>query len=428
VIDRLPPYDEKLEAGVIGCLMLAPDQCIAEFVGKYRQGEALFYDLRHKNILKLLIEMSEAGHHIDQITLDAAVRKSGRENDVGGLEYFHSLPNEVGSSANLIFYADKVNALYMRRRLTEAAAEITNLAYADNEADEALEVAEQTIMRIRQETEITIDEDMAALMRRTIDFMEESHKNGGKVLGITSGFPSIDCVVRGFRPGQLIIIGARPSQGKTSLGLNIAEHVSVSNQIPVGLFSLEMERVDIVFRMLCSRARIPSKVAEKCLNETEMKAMKLAASQIAKSPLRVCDEGGLSIGQLRAKARRMVQQHKVKLVIVDYLGLLTARAENRTQEVSKVSAGLKAMAKELRIPVIALAQLNREYEKEKGRKPRLSDLRDSGSIEQDADIVAFIHNTPESTSLNIEKHRNGATATIPLHFKKEITRFEECGV
>ncbi|HPC61541.1 MAG TPA: replicative DNA helicase, partial [Verrucomicrobiota bacterium] len=281
------------------------------------------------------------------------------------------------------------------------------------------------------------------LVKKAINTIEDYHQRQGMLTGIATGFPDLDKMTSGLHGGEMVVIAARPSMGKTSLAMNIAEHVAVDLKLPVGVFSLEMTSESLVLRMLCSRSRVNLRnVREGFLAERDFPKLTGAAGILASAPLFIDDSGGLSILQLRAKARRMFQQYKIKLFVIDYLQLLhstSRRAENRQQEIADISNGIKALAKELNVPVIVLSQLNRELEREKNRKPRMSDLRESGAIEQDADLIGLLYKpnaddeeaaAPAAeedavpVNLLIAKQRNGPTGDVHLTFLKPYTRFE----
>jgi replicative DNA helicase len=423
--DRLPPYDENLEAAAIGAMLQSPKDSVAEFVATNRNATALFFDLRHQTIFATIARMSDADQHIDSVTLESVLRNQGKVEDAGGIAYLATLEDRAPSPLQLPSYAQELRGLFIRRALIATGAEIVHRGYDGENPELALDECESRLLAIRAEAETAPDSDMRTLVRASIDEIEAAQANPGTIRGIPTGFPDLDRKLRGLKPGQMIVIAARPAQGNTSLALNIVEHVAADQKIPTGFVSLEMDKGELTMRLLCSRAGVPSDHAD-ALNESEMRSMVLASSAISKAPLHICDQGGLTIPQLRAKARRMVQRFKVQLLIVDYLGLITSRAKNRYEQVSEISTALKTLARELRIPIIVLAQLNRDQDRDGNRRPRLSDLRDSGSIEQDADVCLFIHHADEkSSSLNIEKHRNGPTGTVPIVFKREITRFEK---
>jgi replicative DNA helicase len=317
---------------------------------------------------------------------------------------------------------------------------------AEGEVDSLMDEVERDVLRIsefRVQSQINTIKD---LVYRAIGTIEDYHQRQGKLTGLPTGFIDLDKLTTGMHPGEMIVIAARPSVGKTSLAMNIAEHVAIDNNIPVGVFSLEMTADSLVLRMLCSRSRVNLRnVRDGFLAERDFPKLTLNAGKLAGAPIFIDDSSGLSILQLRAKARRMFQQYGIKLFVIDYLQLLhssSRKAENRQQEIADISGGIKALAKELNVPVIVLSQLNREVEREKGRAPRLSDLRESGSIEQDADLVGLLYkpssksdddesggaSEPEDAipvNLLIAKQRNGpAQVDVHLTFLKTFTRFE----
>jgi replicative DNA helicase len=405
-------------------MIQSPKEAVSEFVSTHRNASALFYDLRHRRIFAIIADMVDADQHVDNITLDHAIKSAGADQDCGGLDYVASLPDFAPSSYELSVYGEKLRDLHKRRGMIEAGAKFTAAGYDALDVNEALDDCEQALLSIRADSDVNGDSDIRTLIRGAVDDIEASQANAGRLRGIPTGFPKLDRILRGMKPGQLIVLAARPGEGKTSLAMNVAEHVAVDAKIPVGVFSLEMSRGELAHRLLCSRARVSSAVAEEPMDERDMMRMVTASGAIGKAPLHICDQGGLTIPQLRAKARRMVQRHGVKLFVVDYLGLINAKGKSLYERVSEVSAGLKQLAKELGAPFVVPAQMNREHDKDNKRKPRLSDLRDSGSVEQDADVVAFIHHTDQGTTLNIEKHRNGPVGIVPLSFNRSITRFE----
>jgi replicative DNA helicase len=318
----------------------------------------------------------------------------------------------------------------------------------EGEVDMLMDEVERDILRISESRVQAQSVTMKDLVKKAINTIEDYHQRQGVLTGVSTGFADLDKMTSGLHGGEMIVIAARPSVGKTSLAMNIAEHVSVDLKLPVGVFSLEMSSESLVLRMLCSRSRVNLRnIRDGFLAERDFPKLTGAAGKLANAPLFIDDSSGLSILQLRAKARRMHQQYAVKLFVVDYLQLLHStarRAENRQQEIADISNGIKALAKELDVPVIVLSQLNREMERDKNRPPRLSDLRESGSIEQDADLVGLLYrpskekdddesggavgapNDNESLPVNllIAKQRNGPTGDVELTFLKSITRFE----
>jgi len=442
-VDRLPPHSVEAEQGVLGCALLAPNECLGECIEKFAAGPDVFYDLRHRAIYELLAEMYDRKAAIDIITVQQALKDKQQLEAVGGLAYLASLPDAVPSAANLAYYVEIVREKHVLRRMIGTCTEVVGRAYEhQGEVDALLDEVERDILRISGERISTESPDIKKLVHRAIHIIEDYHQRQGKLGGLGTGFMDLDKMTDGLHEGEMIVIAARPSMGKTSLAMNMVEHVVTQVRVPVGVFSLEMTAEALVMRMMSSLARVNARnIRDGFLSERDFSRLTTAAGQLAKAPLYIDDSSGLSILQLRAKARRMAQQHGIKLFVIDYLQLLHStarRAENRQQEIADISNGVKALAKELKVPVIVLSQLNRELEKDKNRKPRLSDLRESGAIEQDADVVALLYKPssgdedetpgPEAdgipVNLLIAKQRNGPTGDVNLTFLKSYTRFE----
>jgi replicative DNA helicase len=384
---------------------------------------------------------------IDIITLQQYLKDRQLLEQVGGVAYLSGLPDIVPSSANLDYYLNIVQDKFLLRKMIRVCTDVVARVYeAEGEVESLMDEVERDVLRISEFRVQSQISTIKQLVNKAINTIEDYHQRQGKLTGLPTGFIDLDKLTTGMHPGEMIVIAARPSVGKTSLAMNIAEHVAIDNNIPVGVFSLEMTAESLVLRMLCSRSRVNLRnVRDGFLAERDFPKLTSSAGKLANAPLFIDDSSGLSILQMRAKARRMFQQYGIKLFVVDYLQLLhssSKKAENRQQEIADISGGIKALAKELNVPVIVLSQLNREVEKEKGRPPRLSDLRESGSIEQDADLVGLLYK-PSSKSdddesggasepqdaipvnLLIAKQRNGpAQVDVNLTFLKTFTRFE----
>src|ERR1043165_9445370 len=446
-VDRLPPHSPEAEQGVLGCVLLSPNECLGECLEKIKSGADVFYDLRHQTIFGALAQMYDRREAIDVITLQQTLKDQQLLEEVGGIGYLSSLTDAVPSSANLSYYLEIVQEKHLLRKMIQTCTAVVGRVY-DYEGDvQALvDEVERDILRISESRVQSNTSTIKELVKKAINTVEDYHQRQGALTGIGTGFTDLDKMTSGLHGGEMIVIAARPSMGKTSIAMNIAEHAAIEQRLPVGVFSLEMSSASLVLRMLCSRARVNMRsVREGFLAERDFPKLTGAAGKLANAPLFIDDSSGLSILQLRAKARRMFQQYGIKLFVVDYLQLLHStarRPENRQQEIADISSGIKALAKELDVPVIVLSQLNREVEKEKGRPPRLSDLRESGSIEQDADLVGLLYK-PSSKSdddesggasepqdaipvnLLIAKQRNGpAQVDVNLTFLKTFTRFE----
>ncbi|HEX3799862.1 MAG TPA: replicative DNA helicase [Verrucomicrobiae bacterium] len=443
-VDRLPPHSPEAEQGVLGCILLSPNECIGECVEKFKSGAEVFYDLRHQVVFETLTEMYDTREAIDIITLQQRLKNKQRLEEVGGLVYLNSLPDTVPSAANLSYYLDIVLEKFVLRKMIQTCTDVVARVYEhEGEVDGLLDEVERDILRISETRVEGKTDKIKELVKKAISTIEDYHQRQGMLTGVATGFPDLDKMTSGLHGGEMIVVAARPSMGKTSLAMNIAEHVAIEEKIPVGVFSLEMTSDSLVLRMLCSRSRVNLRnVREGFLAERDFPKLTGAAGKLASAPLFIDDSSGLSILQLRAKARRMSQQFGIKLFVIDYLQLLHStarRAENRQQEIADISNGIKSLAKELDVPVIVLSQLNRELEKDKDRKPRLSDLRESGAIEQDADLVCLLYKPSRDDSddaaggeeqdavpvnLLIAKQRNGPTGDVHLTFLKSYTRFE----
>ena len=445
-LDRLPPHSPDAEQGVLGCALLSPNNCMGECLEKLKNGEEVFYDLRHQTIFSTLAEMYDQRAAIDLITLQQRLKDKQLLEQVGGIAYLSALPDTVPSAANLSYYLAIVQEKFLLRKMIRVCTEVVGRVYDyEGEVDALMDEVERDILRLSESRVQSHDSTIKDLVKKAINTIEDFHQRQGMLTGVGTGFQDLDKMTSGLHGGEMIVIAARPSVGKTSLAMNIAEHVAIELKLPVGVFSLEMTSESLVLRMLCSRSRVNLRnVRDGFLAERDFPKLTGAAGKLANAPLFIDDSSGLSILQLRAKARRLHQQFGIKLFVIDYLQLLhstSRRAENRQQEIADISNGIKSLAKELNVPVIVLSQLNRELERDKNREPRLSDLRESGAIEQDADLVGLLYrpksgddddagSTPAEeeealpVNLLIAKQRNGPTGKVNLTFLKPYTRFE----
>jgi replicative DNA helicase len=441
-IHRTPPHSVEAEQGVLGSMLISPREAIAESVERIR--EEYFYIPAHQTIFTLLVELWNANQAIDLITFTQVLRDRNLLETVGGPALVTNLFTFVPTAANIGYYLDIVRDKYILREIIAASTESVRRAYEEqDEVNNLLDEVEQKIFAVGEDRfkgqMLTMkDQVMAA-----IEAIEGLYERKGGITGISTGFAELDRMTSGLHAAEMIVIAARPSMGKTALAMNIAEHVAINEKLPVAVFSLEMSSQQLVQRLLCSRARVNlQKVRDGFLAERDFPSLTAAAAKLAEAHIYIDDSAGLSILELRAKARRLKAQHDVQLIVVDYLQLLrstTRRAmENRQLEISEISAGIKGLAKELKVPILVLAQLNRQPEARSGGKPRLSDLRESGSIEQDADLVGLlvrpeIYEEDEDAraekageaELIIAKQRNGPVGEIQLTFLKEFTRFED---
>src|SRR5664279_2033853 len=444
-VDRLPPHSPEAEQGVLGCVLLSPNECMGECMEKLKDGREVFYDLRHQTIFETLVVMYDTREAIDVITLQQRLKDKQLLEQVGGIAYLSQLQDAVPSAANLSYYLEIVREKYLLRKMIQTCTDVVGRVYDyEGEVETLLDEVERDVLRIsesRAQGSVMTTKD---LVNKAIGTIENFFSRKGTLTGLATGFTDLDRITDGLHGSEMIVVAARPSMGKTSLAMNIVEHVVLEDKLPVAVFSLEMSAEALVLRMMCSIARVNLRsIREGFMSESDFPKLTSAAGKLANAKLLIDDTAALSILQLRARARRMWQQHGIKLFVVDYLQLLhsTARRsqDNRQQEIADISSGIKALAKELNVPVIVLSQLNRELEKDKSRKPRLSDLRESGAIEQDADVVGLLYKpsagddddgvqTEEAdglpVNLLIAKQRNGPTGDINLTFLKSYTRFE----
>jgi replicative DNA helicase len=403
-----------------------------------------FYDLRHQTIYQFLVEMYDKREGIDLITIHQKLKDKQLLEQIGGIVYLSQLQDTVPSAANLTFYLEIVREKFLLRKMIATCTSVVGRVYDfEGEVDALMDEVERDVLKIAESRAESTVLGVKELVHKAIDTIENYFGRQGALSGLSTGFPDLDRMTDGLHGGEMIIVAARPSMGKTSLAMNIVEHVILEEKQPVGVFSLEMSAESLVMRMLCSIARANLRsIREGFMSEADFPKITNAAGRLAGAKLFIDDTAGLSILQLRARARRMHQQHGIKLFVIDYLQLLhsTARRsqENRQQEIADISSGVKGLAKELNVPVIVLAQLNREIEKDKNRKPRLSDLRESGSIEQDADLVGLLYKPDAGededgvpvesegipVNLLVAKQRNGPTGDVNLTFLKPYTRFE----
>lgn len=443
IADRLPPHSLESEQGVLGCILLAPNESMGMCIEKLNRGADVFYDMRHAALFNALVEMYDRKELIDPITVQQRLRDRNQLEALGGMPYIAGLMNAVPSAASLEYYLEIVKEKFTLRSIIQTCTGIVAKVY-DHQGDvqSLLDDFERDAMRISQDRVQVSTKEIRAIVQDSINVIEEYWQRAGMVSGIATGYPDFDKMTGGLKGGDMIVIAARPSLGKTSLAMNIAEFVACEDKLPVGIFSLEMTAESLVTRMICSRARVNLRnVRDGFLAERDFPRLTGAAGRIANAPIYIDDTSGLSILQLRAKARRMQQQYGIKLFVIDYLQLMhssSSKADNRQQEIADISCGIKGLAKELNVPVIVLAQLNRDIEREKNRKPRLSDLRESGAIEQDADLVGLLYNAAREededqepneveavpVNLLIAKQRNGPTGDVNLTFLKSYTRFE----
>lgn len=432
---RVPPQSLDSERALLGALLLKPDAIhdISDLV----KADS-FYAEKHRLIFEAMRELSERGEPIDILSLGERLAAKGAIERIGGRAYIAELAGSAPSPGNFAHYAELVGRKHLMRSLIDAAYEITESAYDDaNETAEVLDQAEKAIYAIGNATASHKFVAIKDKLDETWDRIEQLSKNDGALRGTPTGFPDLDNMLSGLHPSDLIILAARPSVGKTSFALDIARNAAVQHNVPVGIFSLEMSAEQIIDRMLSAEAYVNSwKIRTGAVkDEDDFAKIRDALETLSKAPIYIDDKPGNNILAMRAVARRLKRERGIGLIIVDYLQLMaptsTKASDSMVQQVTEISRSLKSLARELDVPVLALSQLSRAVE-QRGGKPRLSDLRDSGSIEQDADVVMFIHreekSNPDSDRHNIaeiliEKHRNGPTGKIELIFDQKRTSF-----
>ena len=434
--ERTPPQDLIAEQSVLGGMLLSKD-AISDVVEILRERD--FYRPAHELIYDVIIDLYGRGEPADAVTVSAELAKRGDIARAGGAPYLHTLISSVPTAANAGYYAKIVRERAIMRRLVEAGTKIVQLGYTvEGDVDEAVDQAQVEVFQV---TERRTSEDyvqLSTLLPQALDEIEAISKGVG-IEGVMTGFRDLDKLTNGLHPGNMIVLAARPAVGKSTLGLDIARQASIHDGKTSVIFSLEMSRSEITMRMLSSEAKVGlNNIRSGALSDEEWSRLARRMGEISNAPLFIDDSPNLSMMEIRAKARRLKQRHDLKLIVIDYLQLMTSgkRVENRQQEVSEFSRHLKLMAKELDVPVIAISQLNRSPEQRSDKKPMLSDLRESGSIEQDADVVILLHRDdlydPQSRSgeadLIVAKHRNGPTRTITVSAQLHIARFVDMPV
>jgi len=429
--DRVPPHNLDAEESVLGSMMLSPE-AIADVVEVVRPED--FYRSANGKIFDTLRQLYARGDPVDAITAVEELRRRGILEDVGGHLYIHELVEQVPTPSAAGSYARIVAQHALLRRLIQAAAEIMEIGYSDPEDPEkAADEAEQRIYEVARHD----DKEQVASLRELVDQamtdLERIQNRESAFAGLPTGFRDLDTLLSGLQAGNLIVVAARPGVGKSSFVTNLARNVAVESRVPVAMFSLEMSRWEIGMRLLCAEARVPwDSIRNKRVGADDWSRIVQAAEVLHDAPLSIVDSGNVTLVDIRAKARRLsTRRSGLGLIIVDYLQLMShhRRVDNRQQEIAEISRGLKLLAKELDIPVIAVSQLNRDPERRQDKRPQLSDLRESGAIEQDSDVVMFIHRDDGDPAkkgladLIVAKHRNGPTDTVPLTFLPHLTQF-----
>jgi replicative DNA helicase len=441
-LDRALPNSQDAEMAVLGAVLLSPNEAGPEV--RDRLSEEHFYYSPHKVIFREIAALQDTLQAVDLITLTQRLRDKEQLEEIGGPAYLSDLISRVPTVANIEYYIEIVFEKYLLRQLIEAAHEVIYNSFEKQEDVKAwVDEVEQEIFRITAEKSTDIISPAKPLVMDAMASIEKMYEKRGEVMGLATGFRELDRLTSGLQDGTMFIIAARPSMGKTALAMNIVEHVAVDRNIPAGVFSLEMSGQELIIRMLCSRARVNLRSLHGGFpSERDHHQLAAVASQLMKAPIYIDGSAALTVNQVRARARRMKQQYKIRLLVIDYMQLMRApsrRAESSRQaEVADISAGIKALAKELSIPIIVVSQLNRQPESRDEGKPRLADLRESGAIEQDADVVGLLlrpevyeddkearEKVKGEASLIIAKQRNGPTGDVDLTFVGEYTRFED---
>jgi len=432
---RVPPQNLEAESSVLGGILLEND-AINVVLELLRTGD--FYRESHRKIFRAMIELADRSEPVDIITLSECLKNRGELEAVGGSAYLASLNDFVPTAANISYYARIVREKSILRHLINAATEVATKGYdGTGNVEELLDSAERAIFDITEQRIKGSFVKVGDMMKDSIKMVEKLFERKTMITGVPTGFKDLDTKTAGLQPADLIIVAARPGMGKTAFSLNIASHAAFSGY-GVAVFSLEMAKEQLALRLLCSEARVDnSKVRTGYLSDRDFPKLATAAGRLHDALIFVDDTPAISVLELRAKARRIARdrEKKLGLIIVDYLQLMrgTGAAQNREQEISEISRSLKALAKELNVPVLAVSQLNRRVEDRNDKTPQLSDLRESGAIEQDADVIAFIYReaayNPKSddntATITIAKQRNGPTGDLTLTFLREFTRFED---
>lgn len=432
--DRMPPQNIEAEQAVLGAIFLEPSSLTVA-------SEVLipedFYRAAHQKIFDVMLNLNDKGKAVDLVTVTEELAAAKLLEDTGGVSYLSELAASVPTAANIEYYAKIVEEKSLLRRLIRTATTIASDGYSrEDEVESLLSEAEKSILEVAQKKKAGAFHNIKDVLVRTYDNIETIANRVGDVTGIPTGFAELDRMTAGFQRNDLIIVGARPSVGKTAFALNIAQNVATKAQENVAIFSLEMGAEQLVMRMLCAEGNINAQnLRTGSLTDEDWGKLTMAMGSLSNSGIFIDDTPGVKIGELRSKCRRLKQEHGLGMILIDYLQLILGdgrSGENRQQEVSEISRSLKALARELEVPVIALSQLSRGVEQRQDKRPMMSDIRESGSIEQDADIVAFLYRddyydkeseNKDIIEIIIAKQRNGPVGTVQLAFVKEYNKF-----
>lgn len=434
LMDRIPPHNQEAEQSVLGAIFLEPQSLITA-------SETLladdFYQAAHRLIFETMLRLSDLGKAIDVVTVTEELSSRNQLDDVGGISYMTELVNAVPTAANIAYYSEIVAQKSLLRKLIRTATKIVEDSFTrEDEVAELLAEAEKQIMEVANRSNSGDFKHVKDVLVQTYENVEKLQNRKGDITGIPTGFRDLDRLTAGFQRGDLIIVAARPSVGKTAFALNVAQAVGTQTSENVAIFSLEMGADQLVMRMLCAEGNIDAQVLRTgALTTEDWRKLTMAMGSLSHAGIYIDDAAGVRVNEIRAKCRRLKQESGLGMILIDYLQLIQgsgSSGQNRQQEVSEISRSLKALARELEVPVIALSQLSRGVEQRQDKRPMMSDLRESGSIEQDADIVAFLYRedyydkeTEDANTIEIivAKQRNGPTDTVKLAFKKEFNKF-----
>lgn len=435
ILDKLPPQNLDAEMAVLGSMLL-DEEAISVAVERLDSG--CLYKDSHRKIFQAISDLFNANKAVDLITLIDALRKDGSLDEVGGASYLTSLANAVPTAANINHYANIVREKYILRTLINNSTKIISVCHeSQGNIAEVVDTAERLIFEVSDRKNQGTYLHLKEIVKESIETIDRLYQNKAHVTGVPTGYIDFDLKTAGLQASDLIIIAGRPSMGKSAFALGIAEYAGVIEKVPTAIFSLEMSKEQLVQRMLCAHARVDAhKVRTGYLATSDWPRLTAAAGKLSEAPIFIDDTPAISVMELRAKARRLKSHHGIKLIILDYMQLMrgtSSSMESRQQEISEISRSLKALARELSVPVIAISQLSRAVESRTDHRPQLSDLRESGAIEQDADVVVLILReeyyspSPDNQGVAeviIAKQRNGPVGSLRLAFIKEFTRFD----
>jgi replicative DNA helicase len=431
--ERVPPHNIEAEESVLGSMLLSRD-AIAEVLEVLHEED--FYRPAHRTVFRSVLDLYSHGQAVDPITVAEELRRNGELPDVGGAPFVHTLLSTVPTAANAGYYARIVKEAGILRRLIDVGTRIVQLGYeTPQDTERAVDFAESWVYQVAQGRVTEDYQSLREVLTGTLEAIERLHNDSREITGVPTGFSDLDRLTSGLQPSNLIIVAARPAVGKSTLGLDIARNAAVRSSVPTVVFSLEMSKTELVQRLMCAECSVDmQRLRTGRMEDSDWTRLTRSLGRLAEAPLFIDDSAALTMMELRAKCRRLKQRHGLGLVIVDYLQLMQSskRVESRQQEVSEISRSLKLLAKELAVPVIAISQLSRQTEARSDKKPMLSDLRESGALEQDADMVMFIYRedlydaeSPRKgeADLIVAKHRNGPTDTVTVTFQGQYSRF-----